>query len=129
MDERRKDPRKQTDHFFGVFDRETGEFIGKLIDLSIRGMMLQAVLKMDAGSIYELRIDLPKPVSGNRFLSFDSECVWCRESTSSENNYDIGFEITEMNFKEIETIQYLLNGAFFHDSGQQPRLTLAKKTT
>ena len=128
MDERRKDTRKQTDHFFGVFHRETGEFIGKLIDLSTRGMMLQAVINMDAGSIYEFRIDLPKTIAGKRFLSFDAECVWCRESKSSKDNYDVGFQITEMNFNEIETIQYLLNGALFHDSGQQPRLTLAKKT-
>ena len=129
MDERRKDQRKQTDHFFGVFDRETGEFIGKLIDLSARGMMLQAVLKMDAGSIYEFRIDLPKPVAGKRFLAFDAECIWCRESTSSKDNYDVGFEITEMNFNEIETIQYLLNDALFHDPEKQPRITLAKKLT
>lgn len=129
MDERRKDPRKQTDHFFGVYDRETGEFIGKLIDLSTKGMMIQAVLNMDADSIYEFRIDLPKPVAGKRFLAFDAECVWCRESKSSKGNYDIGFQISEMKFEEIETIQYLLNNALFHDSEQQPRLTLAKKLT
>jgi len=34
-----------------------------------------------------------------------------------------------MKFEEIETIQYLLNNALFHDSEQQPRLTLAKKFT
>lgn len=129
MEERRKDPRKQTDHFFGVYNRETGEFIGKLIDLSTKGMMIQAVLNMEAASIYEFRIDLPKSVAGKRFLSFDAECVWCRESTSSKDNYDIGFEITDMKFKEIETIQYLLNDTLFHDSGQQPRLTLSKKST
>ncbi len=127
MDERRKDPRKQTDHFFGVYHRETGEFIGKLIDLSTKGMMIQAVLCMETGGIYEFRIDLPKSVAGKRFLSFDAECAWCRESTSSKENYDIGFQITEMKFKEIETIQYLLNDTLFHDSVQQPRLTLSKK--
>ncbi len=129
MEERRKDPRKQTDHFFGVYHRETSEFIGKLIDLSTKGMMIQAVLSMEAGGIYEFRIDLPKSVAGKRFLSFDAECIWCRESTSSKENYDIGFQITDMKFKEIETIQYLLNDTLFHDSGQQPRLTLSKKLT
>ena len=129
MDERRKIPRKQTDQFFGVFDRETDEFIGKLIDLSIKGTKLQAVLSMDTGSVYEFRIDLPRPVAGKRFLSFDAECVWCRESTSSKDNYDIGFEITEVMPEEIETIQDLLKDALFHDSQEQPRLTLAKKLT
>ena len=129
MDERRKGPRKQTDHFFGVYHRETDEFIGKLIDLSTKGMMIQAVLNMDVSSIYEFRIDLPKAVAGKRYLGFDAECVWCRENTSSNGNYDIGFKITEIEFKEIETIQYLLNDALFHDSEERPRLTLAKKLT
>ena len=129
MDERRKIQRKQTDQFFGVFDRETGDFIGKLIDLSTKGTMLQAVLSMDTGSIYEFKIDFPEPVAGKRSLSFDAECIWCRKSTSSKENYDIGFEITDMELEEIETIQYLLNDALFHDPEQQPRLTLAKKLT
>ena len=129
MDERREDPRKQTDHFFGVFHRETDEFIGKLIDLSTKGMMIQAVLNMDVSSIYEFRIDLPKAAAGIRYLAFDAECVWCHESTSSNGNYDIGFQFTKIKFKEIETIQYLLNDALFHDSEEQPRLTLTKKLT
>ncbi|MCH9025259.1 MAG: PilZ domain-containing protein [candidate division Zixibacteria bacterium] len=129
MDERRKITRKQTDQFFGVFDRETGDFIGKLIDLSTKGTMLQSVLSMEPGSIYEFKIDFPEPVAGKRSLSFDGECIWCRKSTSSKVNYDVGFEITEMELEEIETIQYLLNDSLFHDSAQQPRLTLAKKLT
>ena len=129
MKERRKDPRKQTDHFFGVYHRETDEFIGKLIDLSTRGMMIQAILNMDVGSIYEIRIDLPKPVAEKRYLGFDAECVWCRESTRSKGNYDVGFQMTEIKFKEMETIQSLLNDALFHDSKEQPRITLIEKSS
>ena len=64
MDERRKAPRKQTDHFFGIYHRETDEFIGKLLDLSIMGMKIQAVQEMDVGCIYDFRIDLPMPIAG-----------------------------------------------------------------
>jgi hypothetical protein len=92
-------------------------------------MMIQAVQNLDVKNIYEFRIDLPKPIAGKRYLTFDAECVWCHESTKSNGNYDIGFQITEMKFEEIETIQYLLNDALFHDPEKQPRLTLAKKLT
>jgi len=129
MDEKRKTQRKQTDHFFGVFHRGTDAFIGKLIDLSTNGMMIQAVQYMDVSSIYEFRVDLPSPVAGKRHLAFDTECVWCHESKSSKGNYDVGFQIAEIQIEEIETIQYLLNDALFHDSKEQPRMTLAKKST
>lgn len=128
MNEKRKAQRKQTEHFLGVYHRETEEFIGRLIDLSVKGMMIRAVLNMDVNSIYEFRIDLPTPVAGRHFLAFDAKCVWWRASAKSKNKYDVGFKITNIIFKEIETIQYFLNDPLFHDSNEQLRLTLAKKS-
>ena len=128
MKEKRKAPRKQTNEFFGIYHRETDEFIGKLIDLSIMGMKIQAVQEMDVGCIYDFRIDLPKPISGHFNLAFHTECVWCHEITSSKGEYEIGFQIKEKLFEKIETIQHLLDNELFHDSKEQLRLTLAKKS-
>lgn len=127
MDDRRKSQRKQTDQFFGVYHRETDEFIGRLVDMSTKGMMIHSVRPMDLGAIYDFRIDLPKSISGTERLSFEAECVRCEESTSSTENYEMGFKITDINFKEIETIQYLLNDALFNESEDQPKVTLSKK--
>lgn len=127
MDERRKSQRKQTDQFFGVYHRETEEFIGRLIDMSTKGMLIHAVHEMESDIVYEFRVDLPKSIAGKRHLSFDAECIRCNKSDSSKDNFDIGFKITNIEFEELETIQYLLNDALFHESDEQPRVTLAKK--
>jgi hypothetical protein len=129
MNERRKAQRKRTDHFFGVYHRETDEFIGKLFDMSTKGMMLHAVLPMELNTVYEFRIDLPKFVAGKRHLSFDAECVRCTERDSPKKICEIGFKITDIEFEELETIQYLLNDALFQDAEEQPRVTLAEKLT
>lgn len=129
MKERRKAQRKQTNEFFRIYNRANDEFIGKLIDLSIMGMRIQAVQNMDIGSIYQFRIDFPILITGKHHLAFDAECVWCRESTKSNGNYDIGFQITQKIFEKVETIQCLLNDSLFHDAEKQPRLTIAKKST
>jgi len=129
MDERRKAPRKQTDHFFGIYHRETDEFIGKLLDLSTKGMMISALRSMIAKATYEIRIVFPLPIGGKYMLTFDAECVWCCESTSSDKKYRAGFHFTDIYLDELETIEYLLNDALFHDEEEQPRLTLAKKST
>ena len=127
MDEKRKAQRKQTVAFLGVYHRETEEFLGRLIDMSVNGIMIRAVQNMDVNSIYEFRIDLPTPIAGRHFLIFDAECVWCRDSAKSKNRYDVGFKIINIKFNEIETIQNLLYDPIFLDSNEQLRLTLAKK--
>ena len=73
MKEKRKAQRKQTNEFFGIYHKETDEFIGKLLDLSIMGMKIQAVQDLDDGSMYEFRIDLPMPIAGRHYLAFDPD--------------------------------------------------------
>lgn len=128
MDERRKAPRKQTDDFFGIYNRETDEFIGKLLDLSAKGMMISAIDSMETKTTYEIRIIFPKPIEGKNMLTFDAECVWCSESHDPNKKYNAGFHITDINSKDVETIKNLLNNALFYDE-EQPRMTLAKKST
>ena len=129
MDERRKDPRKQTEHFLGVYHRETEEFIGRLVDLSVKGMMIRAVQNIDVNSIYEFRIVLPTFVAGRDYLELDAKCVWSSNSTKSFGKLDVGFMYTDISSEEVESIQCLLKGDLFKDSEEQPRLTLTKKST
>lgn len=127
VEERRKAERKQTDNFFGVYHRETNEYLGRLFDMSTKGILILAVRAMNVNSTYEFRIDLPKPIAGKSCLIFNAECVWCRESTSSSKGWDAGFHINDINFEDIKTIQYLLNDPLFLNSQDQPRVTLIEK--
>ena len=129
MDERRKAPRKQTELFFGIYHGENDEFIGKLLDLSSKGMMISALSSMIPKAIYNIRIVFPLSIGGKYKLTFEAECVWCDESPSSDKKYKAGFYFTDIFLDELETIEYLLNDALFHDEEEQPRLTLAKKST
>lgn len=127
MDERRKSPRRRTEHFFGVYDCYSSDYVGKLIDLSIMGLLLRAERLMKIDGIYEFRVELPKPIAKKTELVFDAKCIWCLDSTHLDGKYDAGFNITNISFEEIETIQYLLDDALFQDAKQQPRITLTRK--
>ena len=129
MKNKRKAQRKKTNEFIEIHDKETDEFIGKLLDLSTKGMMILAMCSMITQTIYEIRIDLPKPIEGKHNLTFDAECVWCHESASSKKTYNAGFQITEIESEEIKTLQILLDDSLIFDAEEQPRLTLAKKST
>lgn len=115
MKERRRAQRKKTNEFFGIYDRETDEFIGKLLYMSTLGIMISAVRSMIPETIYEFRIVLPKPIEELKHFTVDAQCVWCRPSASSNKRYDAGFHFTGINFEEIEAINYLLNDALFYD--------------
>jgi hypothetical protein len=127
MDERRKVPRKKTDQFFGVYERETGEYIGRLVEMSTKGMSIHAVQPLDVNSIYEFKIDLPKPVAGRSEFCFEAECLRCNESNESSENYVLGFRITNIEFKELETIQYLLTDSLFYAEEDRPKITMSGK--
>jgi len=129
MDERRKAPRKKTDHFIGIYQKETDEFIGKLLDLSTKGMMISALRLMIAKTKYDIRMLLPMPIGGKFTLTFEAECVWCCESPGSDKKYKAGFNFTDIYLDQLETIECLLNDALFHAEEEQPRLTLVKKST
>ena len=129
MKNKRKAQRKKTKEFIEIHDRETDEFIGKLLDLSTKGLMILAMRSMITQTIYEIRIDLPKPIEAKHYLTFDAECVWCHESASSKKTYNAGFQITEIESDEMQTLRYLLYDSLFHDTEEQPLLTLAKKST
>ena len=83
---------------------------------------------MIAKTIYEIRIVFPKPIKGKNKLTFDAECLWCCESTSSNKKYNAGFQFADIYPEDVETIRYLLNDALFYDK-ELPRMTLAKKST
>lgn len=127
MEERRKTERKQTKNFFGVYHRKTEEYVGRLFDLSTRGLMILAKNEMLVNTFYDFRIDLPKPIGGKSCLMFSAECVWCKES--SGKGCEAGFQIVNIDFEEIKTIQYLLNDPLFMDADEQPRITIVEQTS
>lgn len=119
--------RKLACQFFGVYHRRTAKYIGKLIDLSIKGMRVLSRKAMEAHTLYEFRIELPKPIVGLTELTFDAQCVWCARSPEEKGQYNAGFQITRIDFAQIEAVQYLLNDDLFTDPDVQPRVTLMEK--
>ena len=103
--------------------------MGRLIDLSTVGMKLLLENSVADQTAFEFKIELPKPIAGKDHLTFDAECVWCSMSGKSEKKYEAGFKITNIDFEQIEAIQYLLNDPLFEDTEEQPRITLMEKNS
>lgn len=127
MRTKRTAERKRACQFFGVYHRRTARYIGKLLDLSIKGLKVLAKKPIEVHTLFEFRIELPRPIVGHNEVSFDAQCVWCAGSTEDVDQYEAGFQITKIDFNQIEAIQYLLTDDLFTDPDVQPRVTLMEK--
>lgn len=102
MDESRKNVRRTPDDYFLVFDRFKDEFIGRLMNMSVDGMMLISENEIETGKLFQCRMALPEAVEGQNKIIFDATSVWCKLSTNL-NMYQAGFKFNNIskNCKQV----------------------------
>ncbi|MBD3314781.1 MAG: hypothetical protein GF344_03260 [Chitinivibrionales bacterium] len=75
-----------------VFDRETSELVGELVDITIEGMKLNGPHPNPMGIVSHLALKLPASFPEGVELHVDARSVWCTPSTE-EGGFDTGFVI------------------------------------
>ena len=114
MDDRRKFKRRLLIHNLDVFDSESGEPIGKIVDLTPEGMMLVSSRPVDADSMLGLSVELPSELFTAKRVNFTAIVHWCRHDINPDL-FDIGLEFTDVTDKNIETIIGLIADFAFPD--------------
>ena len=92
-EEQRKYIRKSLHSKVSVFERNSNEYVGLLVDYSQGGFMVaSSVQAMEIGGRYEYML-LVQSSEGSEStrLQLDAECVWCEKSSLSF--YGIGFRL------------------------------------
>ncbi len=85
--------------YLRVFDQNSKEMLGHLSDVSIAGLRLVCDRKIDPGSIYDVRIILPKEVLGRNEMCFRISCRWSRPDAIA------GFHVAGFQFDDIDLSQ------------------------
>ncbi|MCK5126537.1 MAG: PilZ domain-containing protein [candidate division Zixibacteria bacterium] len=62
-----------------VYDTNTKEPLGQVLDMSSAGMKLLNEFPANVYHLYFCRISLEKPYKGKKELYFDAECRWCNQ--------------------------------------------------
>jgi hypothetical protein len=110
MDDRRKHIRCDLTNGFQVFDRKTGEFIGRVGNVSQDGIMVVTKQRVEAGAHLECRMVFPEEVMGTNQMVFDAQVKWCNTGLDVETYY-VGLQLRNMTPDEIDTISLLLKDA------------------
>lgn len=128
MKEQRKLERRDTVAFLAVYDRNTEMFIGRLIDLTTKGMKIKSATAIELHSTFLIRIDLPVDPMVSKTITFKARCVWTKECDDSDA-FDSGLEVKEITPKELENISSLIGSPLFKDANERVRVTIGKIDT
>ncbi|MGH8547186.1 MAG: PilZ domain-containing protein [Methylococcales bacterium] len=107
-EEKRKYPRKKTAKILKVFDLNTEEYLGNLVDISLGGIMLVTQLDIKSNSVYQFRIDFPEYCGNQEPITFGGEILWI-DARMDPNKKWIGIQIIDISEEMITRIDRLIN--------------------
>ena len=79
-----------------VYDLATELPIGRVIDMSARGMKLISEKQVIVNRVYYCRIPLSASIDGHKEILIDAECRWCKISPETgwfESGYQLRFPV------------------------------------
>ena len=118
MDERRKHVRKATSDYFLIYDRETDELVGRVLNLSPAGAMVISESPVAVSKTIKCKMVMPRIISTRQYISFDVECRWCSENKRWKW-YEIGCQLSNISEEDQKIIQKL-TGEWVMKEGSQP---------
>lgn len=71
-------------------EKDTGELVGKLVNLSFGGMLVNSPTPFNEDDSYQFRIPFDNPLLGEEHLDIDAKCIWCNNDINPAI-YSVGF--------------------------------------
>lgn len=95
-------------YYLRVFNRETGEVLGHLVDITPKGVMIMRDAPLEVGGTYSLRLRWRNSAGKLQLADFEGVCRWCRPDVNPDF-YGAGFAITSAAPEHIEAIHSLID--------------------
>jgi|TARA_R110000822_G_scaffold66105_8_gene161574 hypothetical protein len=95
MEEKRRLERHIVSSSLEVYNLDTGQHLGRVVDLHSEGLMLLSDQPVELFQHYALQISLPMTLNGMKEFFVDAESLWRRESIAGGQHW------TGMHFVKI----------------------------
>jgi hypothetical protein len=106
-EEKRKVRRRSLEYDFEVVERETGMTVGKIVNISLEGMMLIATDSQVSDTVNELQIRLPETINDKKTIDCKAKCMWCKKNGVTDF-YEAGFRLVDIHENDIKAIVSLI---------------------
>jgi Tfp pilus assembly protein PilZ len=77
-----------------IYDNKTDEYIGKMVNLSVGGMLILGDKRLEVGGVYHIKIPFDKTVNGRVNFDIQTKCVWCTDAMGL-SRYSIGLQFMD----------------------------------
>jgi hypothetical protein len=107
MSEKRILDRVNLYYYLRVFDAQSGELLGHMVDINIKGVRLLGKTQLTDGANLSLKMDLPQEFNGHQALIFSGEVRHSREAANPDL-FETGILIRDLSSTHIEIIEDLI---------------------
>jgi len=94
-------------YYLRVFDRESGELLGHLVDITEEGIMIMREKPLEVGKSFQLRLRWRNADGRLQVIDFDGVSRWCRPDVNPDF-HGAGFSITTQSENDVATIRQLI---------------------
>jgi hypothetical protein len=108
MQERRKLERHHVSSSLEVYDLDSGQLLGRVVDLHAEGLMLLSETPLELNKAWALQVNLPMTLNGTREFILDAESRWNRESIGG-TQYWTGLEFTRLPEESRQCIERMVS--------------------
>ena len=114
MEQQRKLKRRHLIFFLNVYDMDTGNLIGHVVDITSEGVMLVSENKIPADKDFNLRVRIPGENGESKFLEFTARSLWSKNDVNPIF-YDTGFKFIKVSIRDTLTIAETIKEFGFSD--------------
>ncbi len=114
MEEKRRLKRRHLIFYLRVFNADTNELLGYLVDITPEGIMLMSEKKIENGQRFRLKMDLPAEYSDHEHIEFEAESVW-HSTDINPDFHDTGFKFSNVTVEEQQIIEDIIDDLGFED--------------
>ncbi len=107
MGEKRKRRRLALVSFFTIYDRDTNEVMGHLVDISEEGFQVIGDVEADEDRVYRFRMDFSAIMNFEQQIVFDAKCRWTKFDMDVEL-FTSGFEMTKIRPGDLNLIYQVI---------------------
>ncbi len=107
MHERRRHSRQGTELQLEVFDLNTGQRLGRVVDLSIDGFMLFSDTLLAADAVWQCRLVCQTGQPEVEEIRLGADCLWSRPGADNQH-YWAGFHIIDLAEDQAQALESLL---------------------
>lgn len=115
MREKRNSRRIHLIYYLLVFNDETNQLVGHLVDIAPEGLKLMSKEPIKEDTDYRFRMLLPSEMEQkSKEITFNATCVWSRDKLYSDF-YGSGFQFKDISPEDIEIIKDLISQFGYQD--------------